>query len=294
MLALIAGTGDLPAILHRHLKDAGKPSIICAMHGFYPTLPVDQSFRIEHLGTFLTALRDQGVTKVCMAGAVKRPPIDPSEIDAQTMPLVPRLQAAMALGDDGTLREIIKIMAEHDLQVVGASELMPELLPPDGCLTQAMPTKQHSEDAALGRICIQRLGQKDQGQACIVNKGRILAEEGPEGTAALLGRFYGVRAQSDNSGSDPFSYVVDSVLDMFSTPPEELPSPATGGILYKAPKPDQDRRVDLPVIGPETALQAAEAGLAGIVIEFAGVMVLDRERTIELLNSQGMFLWVLE
>ena len=40
------------------------------------------------------------------------------------------------------------------------------------------------------------------------------------------------------------------------------------GVLAKAPKPIQDLRVDMPVIGPRTVEMAAAAGLAGI----AGVM----------------------
>jgi DUF1009 family protein len=37
---------------------------------------------------------------------------------------------------------------------------------------------------------------------------------------------------------------------------------------------------------------AAKAGLAGIVIEAGGVMVLDLAAVIETLNAHGMFLWV--
>ena len=40
----------------------------------------------------------------------------------------------------------------------------------------------------------------------------------------------------------------------------------SGGILFKAPKPGQDRRIDLPVIGTETARRAVAAGLDGLVI----------------------------
>jgi DUF1009 family protein len=39
-----------------------------------------------------------------------------------------------------------------------------------------------------------------------------------------------------------------------------------GGVLVKAPKPQQDRRFDLPSIGPATAEGAAKAGLSGIAV----------------------------
>ncbi|MHA1128546.1 MAG: UDP-2,3-diacylglucosamine diphosphatase LpxI domain-containing protein, partial [Alphaproteobacteria bacterium] len=64
------------------------------------------------------------------------------------------------------------------------------------------------------------------------------------------------------------------------------------GVLSKAPKLDQDLRVDLPAIGPDTVRNAAKAGLAGIVISAGGVMVLDRETTISEADRLGLFLWV--
>jgi DUF1009 family protein len=63
-------------------------------------------------------------------------------------------------------------------------------------------------------------------------------------------------------------------------------------MLFKGPKPGQDRRADLPVIGPETARGAIRAGLAGIVIEAGGVMVLDQPEVLTLLDDAGLFLWV--
>lgn len=69
---------------------------------------------------------------------------------------------------------------------------------------------------------------------------------------------------------------------------------AEGGVLYKAPKPGQDRRADLPVIGPETVRRAAAAGLSGIVIEAQGVMVLEQPLVRALIEETGLFLWVRE
>ena len=65
-----------------------------------------------------------------------------------------------------------------------------------------------------------------------------------------------------------------------------------GGVLFKAPKPDQDRRVDLPTIGPETARGVVVAGLDGIVIADRGVMVLDQQKVRDTLDRAGLFLWV--
>ncbi|MEY8838512.1 UDP-2,3-diacylglucosamine diphosphatase LpxI, partial [Cribrihabitans sp. XS_ASV171] len=67
-----------------------------------------------------------------------------------------------------------------------------------------------------------------------------------------------------------------------------------GGVLFKAPKPDQDRRVDLPAIGPETVSATVAAGLSGIVIEKGGVIVLDRAAVVADCDALGLFLMVRE
>ena len=73
-----------------------------------------------------------------------------------------------------------------------------------------------------------------------------------------------------------------------------LPELPTGGILMKAPKASQERRIDLPAIGPDTVAAAAQLGLNGIVIEAGGVMVIDPDATIAAANGTGLFLWVRE
>ncbi len=253
MLALIAGTGDLPPALVARLSQ--RP-LVCAMQGFAPALDVDLTFRLEQLGSFLADLTARGVTRICMAGAVKRPQIDPALIDAATMPLIPKVQAAMAKGDDGALRVIIALLEEAGFAVVAAHEIAPDLLPSAGVLTKVRPADPDAVTAADD--CLAALGAADQGQACIVAGGRVAMTEDQDGTDAMIAK----------AGQLP------------------------GGFLFKAPKPDQDRRADLPLIGPATAQAAARAGLAGIVIEAGGVMVLDLLEVLRVLDAHQMFLWV--
>ena len=63
------------------------------------------------------------------------------------------------------------------------------------------------------------------------------------------------------------------------------------GVLYKAPKPGQDWRMDLPAIGPATVAAAAAAGLAGVAVQAGGVLILDREATVAAADDAGLFLW---
>ncbi|MEL6838311.1 MAG: UDP-2,3-diacylglucosamine diphosphatase LpxI [Pseudomonadota bacterium] len=288
MLALIAGTGDLPAALIARLPE--RP-LVCALAGFTPSVTPDVTFRIEHLGSFLQELRARGVTEVCMAGAVQRPEIDQGQIDAATLPLVPRIAAAIAQGDDGALRTVIAIFEEAGFAVVAAHEIAPDLLPEVGTLTRnPIDPERTPQDATLGELTVADMGQRDVGQSCLVRGGRVLAREGQDGTDAMLARF----APTD----DPLWGIADGVGDLLGSAGEWLSGPAgaldgvRGAILFKAPKPGQDRRADLPVIGPQTVAAAADIGLVGIVIEAGGVMVLHREVVISTLNTGGLFLWV--
>ena len=259
MLALIAGQGKLPTALVAALPE--KPCI-AALEGNSPDdVTPDETFRIERLGSFLTDLTSRGVTEVCFAGAVRRRPIDQSAIDAATMPLVPRITAAMEQGDDTVLRTVVAIFEEAGLAVRGAHELHPGLLPPAGCETRVQVSRDTSEETIRARVFINALASADIGQACVVRHGQCLALEASFGT--------------------------DWMLESLLSRPD-----AGGGLLYKAPKPGQDRRVDLPAIGPETVERSKRARLDGIVIEAGGVMVLDQAATVAAADAASMFLWV--
>ncbi|SDG28628.1 LpxI family protein [Alloyangia pacifica] len=258
MLALIAGQGDLPLAVIEALPE---PALICAMESSPPDrVAADHLFRIEKLGSFLRWLKAQGVTRVCMCGAVGRPEFRLSRLDLPTLQLMPKILRALKRGDDGALRIVIGLLEDAGLEVVGAHEAAPTLLPETGVLTKARPGEEAAHMATLADAVSHRQGLEDLGQCCVISGNQVVAREDARGTDAMLG---------------------------------ELP-PVPGGIFYKAPKPGQERRADLPVIGPNTAVGAIRAGLAGIVIEAQGVMVIDRAAVVEMLDAAGLFLWVRE
>lgn len=259
MLALIAGTGRLP---QQVVGALGERPLVCALEGFLPEgLEVDRRFRIEHLGSFVAELTSQGVDEICLAGAIRRVPVEPGLIDAATMPLVPILQQALAGGDDAALRAVMGIFERAGMTVRAAHEIAPDLLPPAGVPTRAAPGVAERSDATRAEAVVAAMGQVDIGQSCAVRGGQVLAVEGGFGT--------------------------DWMLESLRQRPD-----GTGGILFKAPKPGQDRRADLPAIGPETIRGAAAAGLNGVVIEAQGVMVLDRAEVIAECDRLDLFLWV--
>lgn len=262
--AIIVGAGALPAALVAGL--AVRP-VVAALDGYTPDgIEADISFRVERLVPFLNTLLDRGVTRVAFAGAVQRPRLDPSLFDPLTAQMVPRLLTAMGQGDDATLREVIGIFEDAGLVVVGVDEIAPWLVPAAGVIC-GMPGKADEKDAERAAIIAESLGRVDVGQGCVVQQGLCLAVEALPGTNAMLS---GVAALPDGL----------------------RPDPARGrGLFYKAPKPLQDRRIDLPTLGPDTVTQVAEAGLGGIAFAAGGVICLNLPQMRARAEALGLFLW---
>lgn len=296
MYAIIAGTGALPGLICERLMARGTPPVVCEMPGFAPDVPdgLDRvTFRMEELASFLDGLRTRGVRQLCPAGRILRPEIDPARVDAATAPLLARLEAALARGDNGTLTELLAIVEEAGLAVVGAHEILPELLPPAGIAVGTLPDGA-GRDAEAGAAHLVEMGRADSGQACVIRAGEVLVEEDARGTDAMLRDL--VPATTPPGRDAPLGFVLEKAARSFGvdTTGEGTALPGAGAILFKAPKPGQELRADMPVIGPDTAENAAAAGLSGIVVEAGGVMVLDRERIVEICARRGLFLWVRE
>lgn len=261
--ALIAGTGALPALL----AAACPGMLICEMEGFAAAVPgaAPLRFRVERLVPFLDGLVARGIRRVIFAGAMRRPRLEPELFDPQTAMLVPRLLGAMQAGDDATLRAVIALFEEWDLKVVGADAIAPDLVPGAGVLC-GTPGPADELDAARAAAIVAALGAADVGQGAVVAQGLCLAVEALPGT--------------------------DAMLDFAALHQGLRPDPAGArGVFYKAPKPGQDRRIDLPAIGPQTVARAAAAGLAGIAWEAGGVLLLGREKTLAAAQEAGLFLW---
>jgi DUF1009 family protein len=137
---------------------------------------------------------------------------------------------------------------------------MSEALAPAGLLTKAAPDAQAMADIQRGAEVCGLLGRADVGQGCVVQQGLVLAVEAIEGTDAMLARSAGLRR-------DGF-----------------------GGVLVKLVKPGQDKRADLPTIGPDTVRHAAAAGLRGVAFEAHATILAEREACLAAADEAGLFL----
>ena len=254
-LALVAGRGDLPALV---AAGAQTPPLVCGYEGVpLSGLEAELTFRLETLGTLLLELGNRGITQVCFAGALERPALDPSKLDAETAPLVPLFMEALKSGDDGALRLLLELFEKTGFEVIGAHEIAPDLLAQGGVFGSYWPDAQMRKDAAVAAAHILEMSPQDKGQACVAANGHVVAMEDARGTDAMLG----------------------DVKD------------ANGGILFKGPKAGQTRKIDLPTVGPETLQAASDAGLRGVIVDAGDVIVLHPSECKTLADSLGLVFW---
>ncbi|MFJ1290843.1 LpxI family protein [Paracoccus yeei] len=258
--ALIAGEGSLAPAIAAALD---RP-LVYALDHLHPQVEA-KPFRLERLVPFLDELAEQGVTRAVFAGAIRRPRIEPDLFDPRTMAIVPRILMGMQSGDDAALRAVLDVFEEAGIAIASVDQILPGLVPGAGVLA-GEPTPRDQKDAARAAEIVQGLGPLDIGQGAVVAQGLCLAVEALPGTQAMLD-FVRLHAGLKPDPKGP------------------------RGVLYKAPKPGQDRRIDLPTIGPDTVRQAAEAGLGGIAWQAGSVILLDREDAIARAEQAGLFLW---
>ncbi len=271
-LAILAGDGDLPRLLAEDAARRNAPYTVVQFQGVdllwaaeHPVTPAI----IEKPGHLVRALRVAGCDRITMAGGMRRPALQPLRFDMAGVRLAARVARA-SQGDDAVLRVLAAFFEESGFKVIAPQELLAGLTAQAGCPTKAQPSEADLADIARASEIATALGAIDVGQAAVVAQGICLGVESIQGTQALL-EF--VARTSEGMRTDP---------------------EGAKGVLVKLPKPAQDTRVDLPAIGPLTMEQAAAAGLAGVVVQDGGALILGLQETITAADARGLFLLILE
>lgn len=215
--------------------------------------------RLGAAGQSIKHLRDAGCKELVMAGTIKRPSLASLRPDTWALKFFAK-SAAQTLGDDGLLKALINALEHTEgFRVIGADDLLPDLLATKGAYGNIKPDLQAEEDIKYGIRAALDIGRQDIGQGAVAQMGQVLAVEDSKGTDALLKQAQKVRM------SGP------------------------GGVLVKVKKPGQEHRTDLPTIGVVTIEGAAAAGLRGIAVETGGALVVDRDAVIKAADAAGIF-----
>ena len=269
-LGLIAGGGDLPLSIAARCEAEGRPVFVVRLTGFadahltrYPGIEAGMA----EIGRVLGALKKAECQSVCFAGIVNRPDFKNLKPDFKGATLLPGIIQAATQGDDALLRKILSIFEGEGYAIEGADDILGGETLTAGALGKVQPTPEQLSDLKKALHVAEKAGELDIGQGAVVCDGLVLALEAQEGTDAMLMRVASLPA--DLRG---------------------LPGAAKGA-LGKAPKPIQDLRVDMPVIGARTIELAHAAGLAGVGGMTGHLILIDRAAIIATADRLGLFVW---
>ncbi|KQU69917.1 hypothetical protein ASC75_07165 [Aminobacter sp. DSM 101952] len=269
-IAVVAGSGRLPVNVADSLADAGHAPFIVLIDG--ETDPgtslwgyEGKALAIEQFASLVPLLKRERITHLVLAGGISRRPvwraIRPS---VSLFRILPRALAGLARGDDGLLRTLVSLIEDNGIKVVGAHQVVPNLLATEGRIGAHAPQDGDWADLRAGLEAARAIGALDIGQAAVAIGGRAIALEGVEGTDLLLERVRDLRTNGRIAGRKR-------------------------GVLVKCAKPGQEMRADLPTIGPATVDAAHAAGLAGIGVEAGRSFVLDVGDVVERADRLGLF-----
>ncbi len=265
-LGIISGGGGLPLDVARAAIAEDRPVHLIGIKGEAG----EQIGEFPHswikwgeIGRLFSILREENCRDVVIIGHVKRPDLSQVKMDLGALKLLPFIMKLKSGGDDSILSKIAGLFEEKGHRVCSILDLVPSLAADHGEMNKFKPTKSDLEDISSGLEVVAAMGRFDVGQAVVVVNGHVIAVEAAEGTDQMLERCQSL-AQWGRKGRH--------------------------GVLIKAPKPSQDRRIDLPTIGPKTVELAIAANLAGIAVAAGETLIADKAATIDMANKGRLFL----
>jgi DUF1009 family protein len=258
-IGLIAGGGGFPLLFAEGARRAGHRVVAVAhLHQTDPALEglVDACtwVKLGQFGKIVEALRAGGATQSVFLGAITKKRFF---VDALPDALGLELLARVAVrSDDNLLRVFAATAAERGFPVIDPTPYLADALAPEGLLGRHRPSQAQWEDARYGLELARAIGRLDLGQTVVVKDRVGVAVEALEGTDACIRR--GGELARD------------------------------GAVVVKAVKPQQDRRFDLPAVGPGTVEAMRAARCAVLAVEAGATLVMDREELVRRADKAGI------
>ena len=259
-IGLIAGVGRLPVEFARAARGMGFAVVAIAVApgvdselariaGTYYTVGLGELDRL------LAIVKQEAVSRITLLGKVTKEHLfsGAAQPDARMRQLLARLPD---LNDDTVMLALVREFAGEGIGVLDQTQLIRQLMPAAGVLTQRQPTPAEQADMEYGLAMARQIGGLDIGQTVVVKNRAVLAVEAIEGTDACIRR----GGQLGRGGA----------------------------IVAKAAKPNQDLRFDVPSVGPDTLQAMIETGAVALVIEAGKTLVVDKQQVVALADSNGI------
>ncbi len=257
MIGIFCGRGEYPKVVIESCKRQKQDFCLLFVDGydrdlFYPEVP-KLVFKLGQVGRVLQFLKLNNVKKVTLAGHVKRPGLFDLSLDLEGFKWLTKLwKVLFHAGDDALLRRIAELFKDNGIELVSGTNFMNGAFFSEGIYSERKPTEEEQAEIELGVRESQMLGIRDIGQSIVVCGGEVIAKEDVSGTDALIDRCF-------------------------------------DGVLVKTSKPQQDFRMDLPVIGVQTIENLHRHSFRGIVVEADRTIILDKDEVLKKIDEYGLF-----
>ncbi len=264
-LGILAGAGRLPIEAAAELKTGSAPIFGFGFNGITNT-ELESEVESMHwsdlgqLSALAVALRRSNIERIVLLGKVSK-----SLLLSDRAHFSPDAEAHLLLekhsdrSDDGILSLVATWLEKQGFLIVDQGVALQSMLASVGPMTRLEPSETALSDFAVGWPVVRALGGSGVGQCVVVKDGAVLAVEAIEGTDETIRR-----------------------AGLLGGP---------GAMVIKALRSVQDRRFDLPAIGPDTIQVMVEAGAIALAVEANATLIIERERCVREADAAGITMW---
>lgn len=239
-IGIIAGSGDLPYVLIKSLKEQNyEPYVVALGYGITSFLALHKinykKLAITEVGKAIKYFNSYNIKHIVFIGKIERPNLFSLKPDSESRKLLTKILTNLG-GDDRLLSQIIDFFEQdHGFTIIGAQQFISHYT--INSHINDNTTDKEKEDIRIGHEYLNLNSKFDIGQAVVVRDRQIIAVEAIEGTGEMLKR---VRKYNKN-----YEY---------------------GGVLVKTPKVNQNMKIDLPTIGLATLKMCYKSGIYTIAV----------------------------
>ncbi len=269
-IGLVAGWGKYPLLLSEFLRrrDYQVYCVGIADHADPALADLCTDFRfagLARLGAHLRYFRRHGITQVTLAGKIHKVLFFRRGFWLRHLPdwtcvrtFFPHfITGKKNQSDDALLAAVVAGYQRGGVEILPATQLVPELLVKHGQLAGTAPTRAQQRDIEFGWQLAKQMGGLDVGQTVIVKNQAVLAVEAIEGTDQCIRRAAAL-------------------------------CPAGGFTVVKVAKPQQDMRYDVPTIGIGTLQTLQQARASVLAIEAGRTIILEEAAVTRLAREYGI------
>ena len=260
-IGIIAGSGNFPLLIAKQNKNA---FVLCIENHSNSHNFKNKSMNVSLLNPdmWIEILKNENVTHIVFAGKINRPTIINEELNENAKAILGEISI---LGDNSAVNIIENFFKKFGFKIIPIESVINNCFFSKGFHLEtniSIKLKEYIKKSTyLGVDLLNALSKYDVGQSVVISADFVYAIEGSEGTDSMI----------DRAGLLSFN---------------SLNLHGYGPVLIKIPKVNQNRNIDLPVIGVETVKKCLKLGFSCIVVSSDGTLILDYNAVIKYIKQK--------